>query len=235
RVPRAATRQHHPRPARRRRLALHPRLHGCRRPHRPPPGPHLDLAPRTSEHQRPTRPRRRPPRRRNTPPPTTVTIRGMTSTDDRAAVAERAAALLDSLLKPRWQPQPHQIPPPGNWTGWLLMAGRGAGKSKACSEYVRQHVNGPPCLPGPVPHWIAIIAPTLGDGVTSMYEGPGGIRNADPGARLVQAPGGTVIRWPNGSQAKLFGAHTPEDVERLRAGGNSCLAVLEEFAAWRYM
>lgn len=112
---------------------------------------------------------------------------------------------------------------------------RGAGKSKACSEYVRQHVNGPPCLPGPVPHWIAIIAPTLGDGVTSMYEGPGGIRNADPGARLVQAPGGTVIRWPNGAQAKLFGSHTPEDVERLRAGGNSCLAVLEEFATWRYM
>ncbi|MEH0574308.1 terminase family protein [Streptomyces sp. B21-108] len=156
-------------------------------------------------------------------------------TNDRATVAARAAALLAAQLKPRWQPQPHQIPPDGNWTGWLLMAGRGAGKSKACAEYVRQHVNGPPCLPGPVPHWIAIIAPTLGDGVTSMYEGPGGIRNADPGARLVQAPGGTVIRWPNGSQAKLYGSHTPEDVERLRAGGNSCLAVLEEFATWRYM
>jgi phage terminase large subunit-like protein len=119
--------------------------------------------------------------------------------------------------------------------GWLLMAGRGAGKSKACSEYVRRHVAGPACLPGPVPHWIAIVAPTLGDAVTSMYEGPGGIRNADPDARLVQAPGGTVIRWPNGSQAKMFGAHTPADVERLRAGGNSCMAVLEEFAAWRYM
>lgn len=156
-------------------------------------------------------------------------------TNDRATVAARAAALLAAQMKPRWQPQPHQIPPDGNWTGWLLMAGRGAGKSKACAEYVRQHVNGPPCLPGPVPHWIAIIAPTLGDGVTSMYEGPGGIRNADPGARLVQAPGGTVIRWPNGSQAKLYGSHTPEDVERLRAGGNSCLAVLEEFATWRYM
>lgn len=115
------------------------------------------------------------------------------------------------------------------------MAGRGSGKSKACAEYVRQHVAGPPCLSGPVPHWIAIVAPTLGDGVTSMYEGPGGIRNADPDARLIQAPGGTVIRWPNGSQAKLYGAHTPADVERLRAGGNSCLAVLEEFAAWRYM
>ncbi|WP_329336089.1 terminase family protein [Streptomyces sp. NBC_01352] len=157
------------------------------------------------------------------------------TTEDKARIAQRAAALLDAQLAPRWKPQPHQIPPPGAWTGWLLMAGRGAGKSKACAEYVRQHVNGPACLPGPVPHWISIIAPTLGDGVTSMYEGPGGIRNADPGARLVQAPGGTVIRWPNGSQAKLYGSHTPEDVERLRAGGNSCLAVLEEFATWRYM
>lgn len=155
--------------------------------------------------------------------------------DERVQIAQRAAAALATRTQVRWKPQPHQIPPAGDWTGWLLMAGRGSGKSKACSEYVRQHVNGPPCLPGAVPHWIAIVAPTLGDGVTSMYEGPGGIRNADPGARLVQAPGGTVIRWPNGSQAKLFGAHTPEDVERLRAGGNVCLAILEEFAAWRYM
>jgi phage terminase large subunit-like protein len=107
------------------------------------------------------------------------------TTEDRATVAKRAAALLAAQLEPRWQPQPHQIPPAGLWTGWLLMAGRGAGKSKACAEYVRQHVNGPPCLPGPVPHWISIIAPTLGDGVTSMYEGPGGIRNADPGIETI--------------------------------------------------
>ena len=44
-----------------------------------------------------------------------------------------------------------------------------------------------------------------------------------------------MVRWPNGSQAKLFGAHTPEDVERLRAGGNVCCSWLEEFAAWRHM
>lgn len=157
-------------------------------------------------------------------------------TDERAAVAQAAARLLWSrLLSPRWRPQSHQIPPDGDWYGWLLMAGRGSGKSKTCSEYVRQHISGPACIPGPVPHWVAIIAPTLGDAVTSCYEGPGGIRNADPGAKLVQAPGGTVIRWPNGSQAKLFGADDPKSADRLRAGGNSCFAVMEEFAAWRYM
>src|SRR5690606_10818910 len=176
RLPHPAARQHRRRSSGRRGLALHPRLPRRRSAHRPPPGQDLDVVAPRCEHKRGTEPRGRPPQRRKAPRPTTVTIPPMT-TEDRARIAERAAALLAAQMKPRWQPQPHQIPPDGDWTGWLLMAGRGAGKSKACSEYVRQHVNGPPCLPGPVPHWIAIIAPTLGDGVTSMYEGPGGIRN----------------------------------------------------------
>lgn len=155
---------------------------------------------------------------------------------EQAEISRKAADLLGSLRSsPRWTPQPHQVPPPGDWYGWLMMAGRGAGKTKAASEWIKAHVAGPACLPGPVPHWVSIIAPTLGDAVTSCFEGPSGLRNTDPGCKLVQAPGGTVIRWPNGSQAKLFGAHTPDDVERLRAGGNSCAAWLEEFAAWRYM
>ena len=158
------------------------------------------------------------------------------TTEDRARVARRAAAALDALLAPRWQPLPHQMPPPGNWYGWLLLAGRGAGKTDACAEYVARHVAGPPCLPGPVPHWIGIIAPTQGDAVTACVSGPSGIKAHDPSASgPITTAGGTVVRWPNGSQAKLYGANSPEDVERLRAGGNTCLAWLEEFAAWRHM
>jgi phage terminase large subunit-like protein len=44
--------------------------------------------------------------------------------------------------------------------------------------------------------------------------------------------GGTFVVWPGGAEAKLFGAYGPEDVERLRAGGNRCFAWLEELAAW---
>ncbi|MFJ8538173.1 terminase large subunit domain-containing protein [Streptomyces sp. NPDC093591] len=158
------------------------------------------------------------------------------TTEDRAHIAQRAAAALGALLTPRWQPLPHQIPPPGNWYGWLLLAGRGAGKTDACAEYVARHVAGPPCLPGPVPHWIGIIAPTQGDAVTACVSGPSGIKAHDPTATgPITTAGGTVVRWANGSQAKLYGANSPEDVERLRAGGNTCLAWLEEFAAWRYM
>lgn len=155
--------------------------------------------------------------------------------DDRAQIAQRAAAALSVRLKPRWQPLPHQVPPDGDWAGWAMIAGRGAGKTDACAAYLEQHVNGPPCLPGPVPHWIGIIAPTLGDAATSCYAGPSGIRAHSPGAKLHNGAGGLTVRWPNGSEAKLFGAHTPEDVERLRSGGNRCLAWLEELAAWRYL
>lgn len=140
-----------------------------------------------------------------------------------------------TLTEPRWTPLPHQVPPPGNWYGWMLLAGRGAGKTDACARYVHEHVMGPACLPGPVPHWVGIIAPTLGDAATSCFSGPSGLSAHSPGAKMVNTTGGTVIKWPNGSVAKLFGAHTPEDVERLRAGGNRCLAWLEEMAAWRYL
>lgn len=156
--------------------------------------------------------------------------------EERLEVAQRAAELLlNRLTAPRWIPQPHQIAPPGNWYGWLLLAGRGAGKTAACSAYISEHVNGPPCIPGSTPHWIGIIGPTLGDAVTACYEGPSGLKHKDDGAKLVQAPGGTVIRWPNGSQAKLFGADEPKSADRLRAGGNLCCAWLEELAAWRYL
>lgn len=140
-----------------------------------------------------------------------------------------------TVTEPRWTPLPHQVPPPGEWYGWLLLAGRGAGKTDACARYVHEHVYGPPCLPGPVPHWIGIIAPTLGDAATSCFSGPSGLSAHSPEAKMVNTTGGTVVRWPNGSVAKLFGANTEPDTERLRSGGNRCLAWLEEMAAWRYL
>lgn len=156
-------------------------------------------------------------------------------TNDRASVAARAAALLSAQLQPRWQPLPHQMPPLGDWSGWAMIAGRGAGKTDACAAYIDRHVNGPPCLSGPIPHWIGIIAPTLGDAATSCYAGPSGIRAHSPGAKLANGPGGLTVKWPNGAEAKLFGAHTPDDVERLRSGGNRCVVWAEELAAWRYL
>ena len=139
------------------------------------------------------------------------------------------------LRPPEWRPLPHQVPPSGDWRGWLLCAGRGSGKTDTAAHYISEHVKGPPCVGGASPHWINIIAPTLGDAVQSCYAGPSGIRNHSPDAKLVQTTGGTIIRWNNGSQAKLLGASSPEDVERLRANTNACCVWAEELSTWRYL
>jgi phage terminase large subunit-like protein len=157
--------------------------------------------------------------------------------DERSAARARAfaAALETPKTSRKWQPLPHQVPPTGEWLGWLMMAGRGAGKTEACAHYLTEHVNGPPCIAGPIPHWMAIVAPTLGDAATACYSGPSGIRHFTPEAVMSSKVGGLLVTWPNGSQAKMYGARDPDDVERLRAGGNTCLAWLEELAAWRYL
>lgn len=117
---------------------------------------------------------------------------------------------------------------------WLLFGGRGTGKTDAAARYVADHVRGPACderLPGG--HRLAIIGPTLGDAVESCVNGPSGLATHYPGCRVWSQAGGTFVRFPNDAIAKVFGASAPEDVERLRAGGNRCLAWWEELAAWR--
>lgn len=150
-----------------------------------------------------------------------------------------AFAYAADLIKPpndTWIPHPHQIPPAGDWFIWLLLGGRGSGKTAAASRHIHEHVYGPPCLRGvPGGHWPGIIAPTLGDAVTSCVNGPSGLRTHDPGVKVSQNAGGTIVKWSNGVEAKLFGAHTPDDVERLRSGGNRCVIWAEELAAWRYI
>lgn len=128
-----------------------------------------------------------------------------------------------------WTPKKHQVPPPGDWYFHLLMAGRGAGKSSACAWYydrwMRQHAGARG----------GIIAPTIGDGAESCLFGPWGILAHNPSVKVRTRVGGTRILWPNGSEAMLFGAHTRDDIERLRAGGNRGLFWLEELASFRYL
>jgi predicted phage terminase large subunit-like protein len=139
----------------------------------------------------------------------------------------RSALLAKRAL---WKPRPHQLPPTHNlWKTWLLCAGRGAGKTETCAHYVNEQAEDFPGLR------IAIIAPTLGDAVEACVNGSSGLRKFNDALRVHNGPGGLHVFWPNGSEAKLFGAHTPEDVDRLRAGGNRHLAWAEELAAWRHI
>ncbi|MCX4601203.1 terminase family protein [Streptomyces anulatus] len=171
----------------------------------------------------------------------------MTATNLRerlSGLTEQEADLLEAKLRAklwqrrwdRWTPYPWQVPPDAIETHgmWLQLGGRGTGKTDGCARYMVSHVNGPPCddrVPGG--HRMAIIAPTQGDAVESAVNGPSGLKAHDPRVVLRTTTGGTHVRWPSGAEAKLFGAHSPDDVERLRSGGNRCLVWLEEAAAMR--
>jgi phage terminase large subunit-like protein len=171
----------------------------------------------------------------------------VTVTDLRARLADMTGAELDLLEEKlrakiwqkrwnRWTPYPWQVAPAEiptmGW--WLQLGGRGTGKTDGCARYMVEHVNGPACDPrlrgG---HRMAIVAPTQGDAVEACVNGPSGLKAHDPRVVLRTTAGGTFARWPNGAEAKLFGAHSPDDIERLRAGGNRCLVWMEEAAAQR--
>jgi phage terminase large subunit-like protein len=145
--------------------------------------------------------------------------------------ADLLAAL--ALLKPSgWEPVdrapllPHQIPPDGDWTLWLLEGGRGSGKTEACARYFARYMREHPGARG------RIIAPTNGDAVEACVRGPSGLRSIDSDIRFVAASaGGGKLFWPNGSEALVIGTAAPRDVERLRAGGNRDIDWWEEAAA----
>lgn len=154
---------------------------------------------------------------------------------DRAKYRLELEDRLNSRQAPLVDLLSHQMPPLGDWEGWLIQAGRGSGKTAAMAKYVTDHVQGPACIKGSMPHKMALIAPTVGDAVESADRHPICLRSLTPAGKLQVKTGGTIFTWPNGSEMKLFGVHTRDDVERLRAGGNNCLVWVEELAVWRYL
>lgn len=149
-----------------------------------------------------------------------------------AAAPDPFALAADILDPPAWEPrdrpplEPHQVPPAGRWDLWLLEGGRGSGKTEACARYFAKYMRAHPGHRG------RIIAPTQGDAIEACVLGPSGLLAIDPEIRwLPSAPGGAKVVWPGGSEALVFGTHSPVDVDRLRAGGNRHIDWWEEMAA----
>lgn len=139
--------------------------------------------------------------------------------------------LLDMAMR-RIRLLPHQRPPEGDWDTWLMLTGRGVGKTVAGSHWLDSHMMGPPCdadIPGG--HRAAIVAPTHNDAYEAIT-GPRCLTTQNPEVTIRQIEGATYVYWPNRSVARIFGVNTPRDIDRLRAGGNRCAVWCEELAAW---
>jgi phage terminase large subunit-like protein len=136
-----------------------------------------------------------------------------------------ASQLADTLASPSWltQARPNQLPPPGAWGIWLILAGRGFGKTRTGAEWVKGLVE-----TGTAGR-IALVAPTAGDCRDIMLEGTSGILSiSSDWCRPVYEPSKRRLTWPNGATASLFSA---EESDRLR-GPNHDAAWGDELASW---
>ena len=124
---------------------------------------------------------------------------------------------------------PHQLPPEGAWTTWVVMGGRGAGKTRAGAEWVRAQVEGAcPVDPGRARR-VALVAETLEQAREVMVMGESGILACSPPDRRPKwVASRNLLEWPNGAEARLFSAHDPE---RLR-GPQFDAAWADELAKW---
>jgi phage terminase large subunit-like protein len=140
------------------------------------------------------------------------------------SLSSLASALAETLADGGWRSKarPEQLPPPGDWNGWLVMAGRGFGKTRTGSEWVKEHVE------AGTAGRIALIAPTAGDARDVMVEGPSGILAVSSSwCRPEYEPSKRRITWPNGATASTFSS---EEADRLR-GPQHDLAWADEIAA----
>lgn len=130
----------------------------------------------------------------------------------------------------RFWARPKQLPPEGDWFCWLVVAGRGFGKTRMGVEWIRMLVEGdsPLSAAGDVAR-IALVADTFADARDIMVEGESGILSCSP---MDQRPNFEVskrrLTWPNGTIATLYSA---EDPDQLR-GPQHHLAWGDEVAKW---
>jgi len=121
--------------------------------------------------------------------------------------------------------RPNQLSPAGDWQYWLVLAGRGYGKSRTGAEWIRERVESGKA------RRIALVAPTAADARDTMVEGESGILSVcPPWNRPVYEPSKRRLTWPNGAIALLFSAEEPD---RLR-GPQHDTAWCDEIAAWKY-
>ncbi len=95
-----------------------------------------------------------------------------------------------------------QKPPPGDWTTWLLMGGRGSGKTLAGANWVSNLAQ---AGVGP----IAIVGETMIEARQVMVLGPSGIMIQTPHEER-PALRDNMLFWPNGVEGMLLGAADPE-------------------------
>src|SRR3954453_19423015 len=139
------------------------------------------------------------------------------------ATPERLLAL-DAAFE-QWA-HANQLPPNGEgWRVWLMMAGRGFGKTRAGGEWIFRLAEGKP------KSRIALVGATIADARSIMVEGVSGLLTIARRfrRRLRWEPSLSRLSWPNGSEAQLFSGDNGDGLR----GPEHDFAWADELAKWR--
>ncbi len=131
-----------------------------------------------------------------------------------------------------WANPLHQIAPEGDWVTWVILGGRGAGKTRAGAEWVRAQAEGATPLGGGSARRIALVGETLDQARGVMVEGESGVLACSPvdrRPRFISTQNRLI--WPNGAEAVL---HSAVNFEALR-GPQFDAAWCDELAKWRHL
>jgi len=145
-----------------------------------------------------------------------------------AGLGDRALAALPWLFE--FWALPHQRAPEGDWRTWVILGGRGAGKTRAGAEWVRAEVEGTgPRDPGRAAR-VALVGETMDQVREVMVFGDSGLLAcAPPDRRPVWEATRRRLVWPNGATAQAFSAHEPEALR----GPQFDAAWVDELAKWK--
>lgn len=143
---------------------------------------------------------------------------------DELSYAEKLA------LVGRWDlwRRPEQAPPAGAWWVWMILSGRGWGKTRTGAEAVREVVSSGRC------RRIHLVARTAADARDTMIEGESGLLAVcagDAGGAPKYEPSKRRVTWPSGAMALAFSAEEPDALRGPQCG----FWWADELASWKYI
>ncbi|WP_411902564.1 DNA-packaging protein [Methylorubrum thiocyanatum] len=137
------------------------------------------------------------------------------------------------LLEADWlhRARHDQLPPPGDWTTWAVIGGRGSGKTRTGAEWVRGLAHGDPVFTAEAVGRIALVGETFADVRDVMIEGPSGLLALPRlgGVPPVWQPSRRRVMFGNGAVALAFSAEEPDSLRGPQFGA----AWSDEVAKWR--
>ena len=153
--------------------------------------------------------------------------------EERNAYLETLSIEAKAALKYSWEfwARPNQLEPEGDWHTWLILAGRGFGKTRTGAETIRKWVCGSTPLGRGQCSRIALVAETGADARDVMVLGESGLLAVHPADfRPTYHPSKRLVEWPNGAKAWLYNATEPDQLRGPQHDGAWC----DELAKWDY-